>query len=246
MKLLVCISKSPDTTSKIDFTDNNTKFNESGVQYIVNPYDEWYALVRALELKEQFGGSVTTISVGGVDEEPIIRKALAIGADDAVRIDGEAGDAYYTAYQIAEYAKSNGFDVVFTGKETINYNGSQVGGMLAELLNMPFISLATKLDFNGNVATIMKEMVGGDEVIELATPFVISAAKGMAEQRIPNMRGIMAARTKPLQVIAAAACDRLVSYESYELPSAKKECKFVDANNMGELVSLLHNEAKVI
>lgn len=246
MKLLVCISKSPDTTSKIDFTDNNTKFNESGVQYIVNPYDEWYALVRALELKEQLGGSVTTISVGGVDEEPIIRKALAIGADDAVRIDGEAGDAYYTAYQIAEYAKSNGFDVVFTGKETINYNGSQVGGMLAELLNMPFISLATKLDFNGNVATIMKEMVGGDEVIELSTPFVISAAKGMAEQRIPNMRGIMAARTKPLQVIAAVACDRLVSYESYELPSAKKECKFVDANNMGELVSLLHNEAKVI
>jgi electron transfer flavoprotein beta subunit len=246
MKLLVCISKSPDTTSKIDFTDNNTKFNESGVQYIVNPYDEWYALVRALELKEQFGGSVTTISVGGMDEEPIIRKALAIGADDAVRIDGEAGDAYYTAYQIAEYAKSNGFDVVFTGKETINYNGSQVGGMLGELLNMPFISLATKLDFNGNVATIMKEMVGGDEVIEVATPFVISAAKGMAEQRIPNMRGIMAARTKPLQVIAPAACDHLVSYESYELPSAKKECKYVDANNMGELVSLLHNEAKVI
>jgi electron transfer flavoprotein beta subunit len=246
MKLLVCISKSPDTTSKIDFTDNNTKFNESGVQYIVNPYDEWYALVRALELKEQFGGSVTTISVGGVDEEPIIRKALAIGADDAVRIDSEAGDAYYTAFQISEYAKSNGFDVVFTGKETINYNGSQVGGMLAELLNIPFISLATKLDFNGSVATIMKEMVGGDEVIELSTPFVISAAKGMAEQRIPNMRGIMAARTKPLQVIAPAPCDHLVSYESYELPSAKKECKYVDANNMGELVSLLHNEAKVI
>ncbi len=246
MKLLVCISKSPDTTSKIDFTDNNTKFNESGVQYIVNPYDEWYALVRALELKEQFGGSVTTISVGGVDEEPIIRKALAIGADDAVRIDSEAGDAYYTAFQIAEYAKSNGFDVVFTGKETINYNGSQVGGMIAELLNIPFISLATKLDFNGSVATIMKEMVGGDEVIELSTPFVISAAKGMAEQRIPNMRGIMAARTKPLQVVAPVACDHLVSYESYELPSAKKECKYVDANNMGELVSLLHNEAKVI
>ena len=226
MKLLVCISKSPDTTSKIDFTDNNTKFNESGVQYIVNPYDEWYALVRALELKEQFGGSVTTISVGGLDEEPIIRKALAIGADDAVRIDSEAGDAYYTAFQISEYAKSN--------------------GLLAELLNIPFISLATKLDFNGSVATIMKEMVGGDEVIELSTPFVISAAKGMAEQRIPNMRGIMAARTKPLQVIAPAPCDHLVSYESYELPSAKKECRYVDANNMGELVSLLHNEAKVI
>jgi electron transfer flavoprotein beta subunit len=246
MKLLVCISKSPDTTSKIDFTNNNTEFNETGVQYIVNPYDEWYALVRALELKEQNGGSVTTITVGTANDDAIIRKALAIGADNAVRIDAEAGDAYFTAFQIAEYAKANGFDIVFTGKETINYNGSQVGGMIAELLDQPFVSLATNLVMNGNVATISKEMVGGDEVVELSTPFVVSAAKGMAEQRIPNMRGIMAARTKPLEVIAAVACDHLISFESYELPASKSACKYVDADNMAGLVSLLHNEAKVI
>ena len=246
MKLLVCISKSPDTTSKIDFTDNNTKFNEAGVQFIVNPYDEWYALVRALELKEQNGGSVTTITVGTATDDPVIRKALAIGADDAVRIDAEAGDAYFTAFQIAEYAKANNYDVVFTGKETINYNGSQIGGMVAELLDQPFVSLATKMEMNGTTATINKEMVGGVEVVELNTPFVVSAAKGMAEQRIPNMRGIMAARTKPLQVVPAAACDSLVSFESYELPEAKSSCKYVDADNMAELVSLLHNEAKVI
>jgi len=246
MKLLVCISKSPDTTSKIDFTNNYTEFNEAGVQYIVNPYDEWYALVRALELKEQNGGSVTTITVGTANDDAIIRKALAIGADNAVRIDAAAGDAYFTAFQIAEYAKVNGFDIVFTGKETINYNGSQVGGMIAELLDQPFVSLATSLEMNGNTATISKEMVGGDEVVELSTPFVVSAAKGMAEQRIPNMRGIMAARTKPLEVIPAAACDHLVVFESYELPAAKSACKYVDADNMAELVSLLHNEAKVI
>ena len=154
MKLLVCISKSPDTTSKIDFTDNNTKFNESGVQYIVNPYDEWYALVRALELKEQTGGTVTTITVGGAADDPVIRKALAIGADNAVRVDAEAGDAYYTAFQIAEYAKANQFDIIFTGKETINYNGSQVGGMVAELLDQAFVRLATSMEVNNNVAVI--------------------------------------------------------------------------------------------
>lgn len=246
MKFLVCISKSPDTTSKIDFTDNNTKFNEAGIQYIVNPYDEWYALVRAIELKEALGGTVTTITVGTAADDSVIRKALAIGADDAVRVDCEPTDAYETAFQIAEYAKSGGFDVVLCGKETINYNGSQVGGMVAELMDAPFISLATSLEINGTVATLNKEMAGGVEVVEVNTPFVVSAAKGMAEQRIPNMRGIMAARTKPLQVIPAAECEALTSFESYSLPEAKTDCKYVDADNMAELVDLLHNEAKVI
>ncbi|MBK8927642.1 MAG: electron transfer flavoprotein subunit beta/FixA family protein [Crocinitomicaceae bacterium] len=246
MKFLVCISKAPDTTTKIEFADNNTKFNEAGVQYIVNPYDEWYALVRALELKETLGGTVTTITVGGADDEPVIRKALAIGADDAVRINGSANDAYAIAFQIADYAKKGGFDIVFTGKETINYNGSQVGGMIAELMNLPYISLATKLELAGNTATIHKEMTGGVEVVSLNTPFVISAAKGMAEQRIPNMRGIMAARTKPLQVIEPVACDELVTFVSYELPKAKSACKIISADNMAELVNLLHTEAKVI
>jgi electron transfer flavoprotein beta subunit len=246
MKLLVCISKAPDTTSKIDFTDGNTKFNEAGVQYIVNPYDEWYALVRALELKESLGGSVTTITVGPAADDSIIRKALAIGADNAVRVNAEAKDAYFTAFQIAEYAKAGGYDMVLTGKETINYNGSQVGGMIAEIMGLPYVSLATKLEMNGTTATIDREMKGGVEVVEVNTPFVISAAKGMAEQRIPNMRGIMAARTKPLEVVEPVACDDLTSFTSYTLPEAKSDCKYVDADNIAELVNLLHNEAKVI
>ncbi len=246
MKILVCISKSPDTTSKINFTNNNTEFDETGVQFIVNPYDEWYALVRAIELKEQHGGSVTTITVGTASDDSVIRKALAIGADNAVRIDMAANDAYNIAFQISEYAKTENFDLIFTGKETINYNGAQVGGMISELLDIPYISMATKLDVNGSVATAQREIVGGEEVVEVNTPFVISAAKGMAEQRIPNMRGIMAARTKPLQVNSPVQADELVSFESFTLPDEKSECKYIDANNMDELVELLHNEAKVI
>lgn len=246
MKILVCISKSPDTTSKIAFTDNNTKFDENGVQYIVNPYDEWYALVRALEIKETSGGNVTIITVGAAADEAVIRKALAIGADDAVRIDADPKDAYYTSMQIAEYAKSNNFDLVLTGKETINYNGSQVGGMIAEALDAAFVSVATKLDVNGSKLTLEREIAGGIEVVETSLPAVVSCAKGMAEQRIPNMRGIMAARTKPLQVVAPAAIDELTSYNSYSMPNAKSACKMIDPNNMDELVALLHNEAKVI
>ena len=246
MKILVCISKSPDTTSKIAFTEGNTKFDENGVQYIVNPYDEWYALVRALELKETLGGNVTIITVGTAVDDAIIRKALAIGADDAVRIDADATDAYFTASQIALYAKENGFDIVLTGKETINYNGSQVGGMIAEELDLPFISLATKLDINGTTATLEKEIVGGVQVVEVEIPFVASCAKGMAEQRIPNMRGIMAARTKPLTVIPSNGANALTKFTSYTTPAAKTACKMIDPANMDELVALLHNEAKVI
>lgn len=246
MKILVCISKAPDTTSKIAFTDGNTKFDENGVQYIVNPYDEWYALVRALEIKEANGGSVTIVTVGTAADESVIRKALAIGADEAVRIDAEPVDGYYTAMQIAEYAKANAFDLILTGKETINYNGSQVGGMIAEAMNMPYASIATKLDVSGSTATVDMEIVGGLEVADIQLPAVISCAKGMAEQRIPNMRGIMAARTKPLNVVAPAAIEPLTSFESYEMPAAKSACKMIDPENMDELVSLLHNEAKVI
>jgi electron transfer flavoprotein beta subunit len=246
MKILVCISKSPDTTSKIAFTDNNTKFDENGVQYIVNPYDEWYALVRALEIKETIGGSVTIISVGSASDEAIIRKALAIGADDAVRIDSDPTDAYYTAMQIADYAKTNSFDLILTGKETINYNGSQVAGMIAESLDLPFVSLATKLDVNDTTLKLEREIVGGLEVVELILPAVISCAKGMAEQRIPNMRGIMAARTKPLQVVKPIAIESLTSYISYTMPNSKSECKMIDPTNMDQLVELLHNQSKVI
>jgi len=246
MKLLVCISKVPDTTSKINFVDNNTKFDENGVQYIVNPYDEWYALVRALELVESNGGSVTTITVGTIADDPTIRKALAIGANDAVRIDAEPTDAYFVAKQIAEYAKNENYDIILTGKETINYNGAQIGGMIAEMLDIPFVSLATKLDVNGNTATLERDVKGGVEVIEVNTPFALSAAKGMAEQRIPNMRGIMAARTKPLNVVSPVEQDALSSVVKFELPDAKSGCKYIEPENMDELVELLHNESKVL
>ncbi|HIP35724.1 MAG TPA: electron transfer flavoprotein beta subunit/FixA family protein [Crocinitomix sp.] len=246
MKLLVCISKAPDTTSKIAFTDGDTKFDENGVQFIINPSDEWYALVRAIELKEQNGGEVTVITVGTPADDSIIRKALAIGADNAVRINMEPKDAFSVAYEIAEYAKSNAFDIVFTGKETINYNGSQVGGMIAEMMGLPYVSIATKLDMDGTTATLHREITGGDEVVEVETPFVVSATKGMAEQRISKMKGIMAARKKPLTVVEPTVNEQLVSFVKYGLPSAKSECKMIDPENMEELVSLLHNEAKVI
>ena len=246
MKILVCISKAPDTTSKIAFTNGNTQFDENGVQYIVNPYDEWYALVRALELKEANGGNVTIITVGPAADDAVIRKALAIGADDAVRVDAEPTDAYFTAMQIAEYAKANGFDLVLTGKETINYNGSQVGGMIAEALDMPYVSLATKLDIAGTTATLEREVTGGVQVVQVDLPLVASCAKGMAEQRIPNMRGIMAARTKPLTVVAPAAIEALTEFVGYDTPAPKSAVKLIDPENMDELVNLLHNEAKVI
>tara|TARA_B100000809_G_scaffold247024_1_gene275595 strand:- start:1297 stop:2031 length:735 start_codon:yes stop_codon:yes gene_type:complete len=244
MKILVCISKAPDTTAKIAFTDGNTKFDEAGVQFIVNPYDEWYALVRGLELKEANGGTVTVLNVGGVDSDPVIRKALAIGADEAVRIDAETTDALYVAKQIANYAKEQGFDMVLSGKETIDYNGSQVGGMVAELMDAPYVSLASKLEMNGNTATIEREVEGGVEVIEVNTPFVLSASKGMAEARIPNMRGIMAARSKPLTVVPASEASTSTTVKGFTLPPEKTGCKYVDTAE--ELVALLRNEAKAI
>lgn len=246
MNILVCISKTPDTTSKIAFTDGNTKFDENGVQFIVNPYDEWYALVRALEIKEAGGGNVTIVTVGGADTEPVIRKALAIGADTAVRIDAPVGDPAMVAQQIAAYASGKNFDLILLGKETIDYNGGAVGGMLAELLDMPYVALATKLEMEGGKAVITREVPGGSEVLEVDGPVVLSAAKGMAEQRIPNMRGIMAARTKPLEVVAAAQVDAMTKVVSYELPPAKGACKYIDADNAGDLIRLLHEEAKVI
>jgi len=246
MKILVCLSKAPDTTTKIAFTDNNTKFNEAGVQYIINPYDEWFALVRALEITESVGGTVTTVTVGEASDDPTIRKALAIGAHDAVRINAKATDAFFVAKQIAEYAKNENYDIILSGKETIDYNGAQVGSMLAELLELPFVSLATKLDIEGNTATLERDIAGGTEIIEVNLPLVLSATKGMSEQRIPNMRGIMSARTKPLTVIDAVEQENLTSVISYSMPEAKSECTYIDPENMDELVNLLHTQAKVI
>jgi len=247
MKILVCISKTPDTTSRIAFKDGNTKFEENGVQWIINPYDEWYALVRAIELKEKDSSAILhMITVGGADYDPIIRKALALGGDEAIRINATSSDSYYIAAQIAEIAKQGNYDLIFTGKETIDYNSSSIGGMLAEMLDMPYISLATKFDINGSTATITREIEGGEEVCEVSLPVVVSCQKGVAEQRIPNMRGIMAARTKPLKVVEPVTIDELTNIVSYELPPAKAGVKLVPPDNVAELVRLLHEEAKVI
>jgi electron transfer flavoprotein beta subunit len=247
MKILVCISKTPDTTSKIAFKDGNTKFEDAGVQWIINPYDEWYALVRAIELKEKDPATVLhLITVGGADCEPIIRKALALGGDEAIRVNADSTDSYFIAAQIAEVAKQGGYDLIFTGKETIDYNSSSIGGIIAELVDTPYISLATKFEIESNQVTVMREIEGGEETNEAELPVVVSCAKGVAEQRIPNMRGIMAARTKPLKVVEPAAIDALTSVVSYELPPAKAGVKLVAADNVAELVRLLHEEAKAI
>lgn len=246
MKLLVCITKTPETTAKIAFKEDNSQFEENGVQFIMNPYDEWYALVRALELKEQLGGTVTVINVGPPSNDVIIRKALAIGADDAVRINTEALSADQVAANIAGYAKDQSFDIVFTGKESIDFNGSEVGGMIAEHLDIPFISYASHMEHDGTAATVSRDIEGGVEVVGVTGPFVISASKGLAEQRIPNMRGIMMAKRKPLNVVEATQTNSKVSVVSFELPPEKGGIKMIDPEDMDELVRLLHEEAKVI
>jgi len=247
MKILVCISQVPDTTTKIAFADNNTHFNTQGVQFIINPYDEWYALVRALELKESgAANTVNLVTVGKADAEPVIRKALALGGDEAIRIDTDSIDPYVVAAQIAAYARSENYDLVLCGKESIDYNNGVTGAMLSEMLDMNYVGFATKLDIEGGTAIVKREIEGGEETDSCSLPLVVSCQKGMAEARIPNMRGIMAARTKPLKVIAAADVQPVSSIVSYEMPPAKTGVKMISPENMDELVNLLHTEAKVI
>jgi electron transfer flavoprotein beta subunit len=245
MKLLVCISKTPDTTSKIAFTEGNTKFDENGVQWIINPYDEWYALVRAIELKEQDPSTtIHLITVGEADAEPIIRKALALGGDEAIRVNIQSNDSFVVASQIAAIAKEGAYDLILTGKETIDYNSACIGSMLSGLLDLPFVSLANKMDLSGNTASIQREIEGGEEVCEVVLPAIVSCQKGMAEQRIPNMRGIMAARTKPLKVVEPIAVQATTTIQAFDLPPAKSGVKLVAADNVDELVRLLKEEAK--
>jgi len=247
MKILICISKTPDTTAKIGFADNNTKFATDGVQWIINPYDEWYALVRALELKETGKASaVHLITVGKSDVEPVIRKALALGGDEAIRIDVDSNDPLVIAQEIAAYAKAQSYDLVLCGKESIDYNNGVVGAMLAALLDTEYIGFATKLEIEGNAAALVREIEGGEEHVSCNLPLVVSCQKGMAEQRIPNMRGIMAARTKPLAVVSGMGAQSQSKIVAYEMPAAKTGVKMIDADNMDQLVQLLHSEAKVI
>ena len=246
MKILVCITHVPDTTSKISFTDNNTKFNAQGVQYIIGPYDE-YALSRAVEIRDAIAGStLTVLNVGTPETEPTIRKALAIGADDAIRVNSEPLDSYFVAVQIADIAKKNNYDLILMGRESIDFNGNQVHGMVAELLNLPSVNPVMKLDINGNTATMWKEIEGGKEVVEANLPLVIGCQEPIAEWKIPNMRGIMSARTKPLQIVEPVTVADMMVNDHYELPAAKSGCKMIDASTPEKLFELLKTEAKVL
>lgn len=246
MKVLVCISNVPDTTSKITFTNNNTELNTTGVQYIINPYDE-LALSKAVDLTENgSNGTITVITVGEVSADPTIRKALAIGADNAVRIDSKPVDAWFVANQIANYAKGKDFDIILTGRESIDYNGTKVTAMIGELLNIPSVTITKGLKIDGNVAIIDREIEGGKEILSSQLPVVIGAAEGIAEVKIPNMRGIMAARSKPLEVIAPSEVEALSKTLKFDTPPAREAVKFIDENNLNELINLLHTQAKVI
>ncbi len=245
MKILVCISNVPDTTTKINFSDDKKSFNATGVQFIINPYDE-IALTRALELTEASGGTVTVINIGDASTEPTIRKALAIGATDAVRINAQPRDAYFVAKQIAAYAADKGYDMILTGRESIDYNGAQVASMIGELLDLPAVSIVKSLTIDGSTATLEREIEGGKEVISCPLPLVVSATEGMAEPRIPNMRGIMSARTKPLTAVEPVEVPVLQQVVQFEKPAARSQVKLVQSEEVNQLVQLLHNEAKVI
>ena len=248
MKILVCISHVPDTTSKINFADNDTKFDANGVQFVINPYDE-FSLTRAMWFKEKQGATVTVVNVGNASTETTLRKALAIGADDAIRVNAEAEDGFFVANQLAEVVKNGSYDLVLAGRESIDYNGGMVPGMLATILGFNFVNGCIGLEVEGNSATITREIDGGSEKMSADLPLVIAGQKGLVEEkdlRIPNMRGIMMARKKPLSVVEAIDIANQTSSTSFEKPAAKGAVKLVDADNIDELINLLHHEAKVI
>lgn len=248
MKILVCISHVPDTTSKINFTENDSKFDSNGVQYVINPYDE-FALTRAMWFKEKQGATVTVVNVGNVTTEPTLRKALAIGADDAIRVNTEPTDGFAVAKELAEVVKNGSYNLVLAGKESSDYNGAMVPGMLATLLDYNFVNACIGLEVEGEKATISREIDGGKEVLSSNLPLIIAGQKGLVEEkdlRIPNMRGIMMARKKPLAVVDPINSEASTAIVSFEKQAEKAACKLIDADNVDELISLLHNEAKVI
>ncbi|MGB1313533.1 MAG: electron transfer flavoprotein subunit beta/FixA family protein [Bizionia paragorgiae] len=248
MKILVCISHVPDTTSKINFTDGDSKFDTNGVQFVINPNDE-FGLTRAMWFKEKQGASVDVVNVGGPETEPTLRKALAIGADTAIRVNTPAVDGYQVAKELAKVVKDGGYDLVIAGRESIDYNGAMVPGMLAELVDANFVTNCISLEVDGTSAKAIREIDGGKETVSTSLPLVIGGQKGLVEEsdlRIPNMRGIMMARKKPLNVVEATSAETETSSVKFEKPALKGAVTLVDADNLDELVNLLHNEAKVI
>jgi electron transfer flavoprotein beta subunit len=245
MKILVCITHVPDTTSKISFVDGDTKFDESGVQFIIGPYDD-YALAKAVELKESFGGTLTVLNVGEINTEPTIRKALAIGADDTIRVNAKPTDSRFVAKQIVEIAKHQNYDLILMGRESIDYNSGVVQGIVGSLLDIPSISPVMVLDIEDGIAKLQREIEGGKEFLEVELPIVAGCQEPIAEWKIPNMRGIMTARSKPLKVVEPVACEGIAETTSYEKLPEKGAIKLIDPANPEELIDLLKNEAKVL
>ncbi|WP_289031876.1 electron transfer flavoprotein subunit beta/FixA family protein [uncultured Algoriphagus sp.] len=245
MKILVCITHVPDTTSKIQFTDNNTKFDTTGVQFIIGPYDD-YALARAVELRDQTGGKLTVLNVGLAESDPTLRKALAIGADEAIRVNAEPKDSFFVASQIAHYAKEGGYDLILMGRESIDFNGGMVHGMVGEILGMPSFSPVMKLDVEGSTVKMAREIEGGKEMLEATLPLIAGCQEPIAEWKIPNMRGIMSARTKPLNVVEPVAVEDMTVPQSYQLPAPKGACRMIPSSEAETLIKLLQTEAKVL
>lgn len=248
MKILVCISHVPDTTSKINFTANDSEFDTNGVQFVINPNDE-FGLTRAIWFQEQQGASVTVINVGGPETEPTLRKALAIGANEAIRINAIPTDGFYVAQQLAEVIKTGEYDLIIAGKESLDYNGGMVPGMIASLLGYNFLNSCVELSVDGNSVKAAREIDGGKEIVSTSLPLIIGGQKGLVEEkdlRIPNMRGIMTARTKALTVLEPISAVTETKAVQFEKPAPKSAVKLVSADNLDELINLLHNEAKVI
>lgn len=248
MKILVCISHVPDTTSKINFTDSDTKFDSNGVQFVINPNDE-FGLTRAMWFKEKAGATVDVVNVGGPETEPTLRKALAIGADAAIRINATPTDGFFVAKQLAQVVEDGGYDLVIAGRESIDYNGGMVPGMLAGLTGANFVNTCIGLEVEGNEATAIREIDGGKETLKVSLPLIIGGQKGLVEEkdlRIPNMRGIMQARQKPLKVVEPAEASSRTQAVKFEKPEPKGAVKMIDPDNLDELIRLLHTEAKVI
>ncbi|SHI80133.1 electron transfer flavoprotein subunit beta/FixA family protein [Aquimarina spongiae] len=248
MKILVCISHVPDTTSKINFTDGDTKFDTNGVQFVINPNDE-FGLTRAMWFKEKQGASVDVVNVGGPETEPTLRKALAIGADNAIRVNAEATDGFYVAKQLTKVIQDGGYDLVIAGRESIDYNGGMVPGMVAALTGANFVNTCIGLEIEGDTATAIREIDGGKETSTTKLPLVVGGQKGLVEEsdlRIPNMRGIMMARKKPLTVVEPVEAGQETKAVKFEKPAPKGDVKLVSPDNVQELIDLLHNEAKAI
>ena len=248
MKILVCISHVPDTTSKINFVNGDSEFDTNGVQYVINPNDE-FGLTRAIWFQEQQGSNVTVVNVGTPDTEPTLRKALAIGANEAIRINAAATDGFYVAKQLAEVIKTGSYDLIICGKESLDYNGGMVPGMLAGLLGYNFVNSCTELTVDGTSAKASREIDGGKELISTSLPLIVGGQKGLVEEkdlRIPNMRGIMTARTKVLTVLEPITASVETKAVKFEKPAPKSAVRLFTTDDLDGLVNALHNEAKVI